>query len=264
MRRRFLLAVQIADPTRLALAAGAGSCGSVGLVCIYRRRHADLVRALITSVPSAEVRLWCLDGDVPPDLRHITCGTGPGSRMELLNRLVAQLPEAQREDGLVLSDDDVVLTVGTLPQLLAAGRTLGLDLFQPAHLATSHSSWPFNGRRFLTFGRETDFVEQGPLVVLSSAAQRALLPLPEDLGMGWGVEVRWWQEARRARLTLGVVDAVGMQHLTLPAGGYDRSEQEAQLQQELGRAGLHDLRQLHRALTRTRPWSRRRRPLSAD
>jgi hypothetical protein len=228
---------------RLALRdAPAGT--SIALACVYRPRNAHVVRALLAQLPSqAQVALWCLQGDAPDDLAGVTVGSGPGSRSTLLNRLVAGLPE--RTDALVLADDDVRFAVGSLCSLVDAGRRLGLDVYQPGHLASSCASWDYVRRRRWTFARVGDFVEQGPLLVLSPLGREVVLPLPEDVGMSWGVEVRWWQRAAQLDARLGIVDAVAVRHLSPAAGDYDRVEQERTLQAELARAGLHSLEQLH-------------------
>jgi hypothetical protein len=241
--RRAVALVQHADPVRLALRpAPAGT--AIGLACVYRARNAPVVRGLLAQLPSsASVALWCLDGPSPQDLVDRTLGSGPGTRSALLNRLVATLPASL--DALVLTDDDVRFSIGDLPRLVDAGRRLRLDVYAPAHLASSHAGWDFVRRRRGTFGRVTDFVEQGPLLVLSPRGREVVLPLPEDIGMSWGVEVRWWQEARARGARLGLVDAVAVRHLSPAAGAYDRQEQERTLQAELRRGGLSSLEQLH-------------------
>jgi hypothetical protein len=241
--RRLVGLAQHLDPARLALRPAPESL-SFALVCVYRTRNAPVVRALLAQLPvSAQVRLWCLDGTAPADLAQVTVGTGAGNRPVLLNRLVAALSGSP--DALVLADDDVRFCVGDLSRLVEAGARLGLDVYAPAHLASSHASWDFVRRRRWTFGRVTDFVEQGPLLVLSARGRKVVLPLPEDIGMSWGVEVRWWQRARELGARLGLVDAVAVRHLSPAAGAYDRAQQEGTLRAELGRAGLTSLEQLH-------------------
>lgn len=241
--RRSVGLLQRADPVRLALRPAPGST-TIGLVCVYRSRNAPVVRDLIEQLPAGSpVALWSLDGAVPSDLAERTSGSGPGNRSVLLNRLVAELTTPV--DALVVSDDDVRFAIGDLSRLVDAGRRLRLDVYAPAHLASSHASWDFTRRRRLTFARVTDFVEQGPLLVLSAIGRGVVLPLPEDVGMSWGVEVRWWQAARARSARLGIVDAVAVRHLVPPGAAYDRAEQEARLDAELGRAGLSSLEQLH-------------------
>jgi hypothetical protein len=102
--------------------------------------------------------------------------------------------------------------------------------------------------------REVDFVEQGPLVVLSARAQQVLLPLPADLDMGWGVEARWWRLATTHGLRLGIVDAVGMHHLAAAGTAYDRAAAEHFLAREVHAAGLSAISDLQREHRRTWCW----------
>lgn len=239
--RQGVAALQHLDPTRLLL-SGASPSGTVLLACVYRRPGIEVVRALLRQLPAdAAVRLWSLDGDVPPDLAPVTAGIGAGSRSALLNRLV----DGADPDLLVLADDDVRFVIGDLRQLLAVGQRLQLDLFQPAHLASSHANFDFVRRRSGTFARVTEFVEQGPLVVVTRAGRQVVLPLPDDAGMAWGVEAEWSARARERQLRLGVVDAVAMRHLSPAAGAYDRESAEAALAARLATHGLTSLEQLH-------------------
>ena len=211
-----IAATQKLDPSRLALPNSQLDRGSVALVAVYRRKHLGRMRRLLAQLDQdVTVRLWCLDE--PPDtLRHLTLGHGPGVRFKLLNDLINTIPAAKRRDGLVLSDDDYSFRVGTLPQLLTAGQALRLDMWQPAHDRSSFASFPFVRRQTATVLRRTTFVEQGPVLVLSARAQELLLPLPEDLGMAWGVEVRWAEVVKKYGLRLGIVDALAIHHFPPP------------------------------------------------
>ena len=239
--RLAVAALQRADPTRLLLRP-AEPAGDVLLACVYRAGGAAEVRALLVGLPEpAQVRLWSLDGHVPQDLERHTVGRGPGNRSALLNRLVA----GTSAQTVVLVDDDVRFAVGGLAALLDAGRRLRLDVFQPAHLASSFASWDFVRRRSGVFGRETGFVEIGPLLVLTGPGRDLVLPLPEDDGMSWGLEVRWAARARATGVRLGIIDAVAVEHLVAPARSYDRPAEQARLDALLAEQGLVSMEQLH-------------------
>lgn len=238
--RRAVAVLQRLDPSQLALRRTPWA-GTVTLACVYRGGAAPVVRELLAQLPAgADVRLWSLDGQVPPDLQAVTRGAGPGNRAVLLNGLVAGCDA----DLVVLVDDDVRVVVGDLGALFEAGRQCGLDLFQPAHLASSHASWEFVRRRPLTYVRETDFVEQGPLLVLTRTGQAIALPLPEQEGMTWGVELRWWTRARELGARIGIVDAVAVRHLHPAAHSYDRGAEQERLDHELRLHGLTSLQQI--------------------
>ncbi len=138
----------------------------------------------------------------------------------------------------MVTDDDVRFAIGDPSRLVGTGLRLGFDLYQPAHVALTAGSWTFVRKRPLVLARETGFVEQGPLFVLSGRAQAVVLPLPEDEGMAWGVEARWSRACRDAGLRQGIVDAVDVRHLGTVAAAYDRGEQEQGLQRALRAAGI--------------------------
>jgi hypothetical protein len=194
----------------------------VAVIAIYRRDNAATIARLLAGLPDAEVALWALD-EVAPALADRTLGTGGGTRPGLLNQLQRAVGGARY---LVVTDDDVSMPPRQLRLLVRACCAAGLDLAQPAHAPLSHVSWPFVRQRLTTYVRLTGFVEQGPLIVLSPHGVGELFPMPEDIGMGWGLEARW---ARRERdgLRLGIVDAAGMRHLVPAASAYDRGESEA-------------------------------------
>lgn len=251
MRAAARTLLDVADPSRFVRASEVGE--RVGFACVYRERNAELVRRLVVGLPAgAEVRLWSLD-DVPSALAGATIGRGPGTRFELLNRLIASIPLAARKDALVLCDDDVRFVAGDVRRLVALGRSLGLDVFQPAHARTSFMSLSTAAlvrKRPLVLGRSTTFVEQGPVLVLDAGAQQALLPLPEDVGMAWGIEVRWARQAPQLRF--GIVDATPIRHMAPPAAGYDTTAEIQRLEAELLASGVTSLDDVQQTLSTAR------------
>jgi hypothetical protein len=248
LRRWYGELVDRAAPARWVPLAASLAPRRVALVCVYRRRHASVVRRLIQQLPvGAVVRLWALD-EAADGLLPYTVGSGPGGRMAHLNALTRDLPADV--DCLVVADDDVRFVVGDLGRLLRAGAALDLDVFQPAHSARSRWSFPFVRKHPMVFARQTRFVEQGPLVVLSARAQAALLPFPENTGMGWGVEASWSATATEHGLRLGIVDAVAIRHLSEPGHAYDTEAELLGLRRELAALGLSDLRELQVATER--------------
>jgi hypothetical protein len=245
-RRRAGAALEHLGPARLVPLGSSADPASIAFVSIYRYGNVPTLSRLLAQLPpSAEVRLWALDR-VHGDVADLTVGSGPGGRLDLLNTLAGGLTGGR--EVLLIADDDVELVVGGLRRLLRAGTALGLDLFQAAHAAGSVSAFSFTRMRLLSFARETSFVEQGPLVVLSRRGQQALLPFPSNLGMGWGIELQWWRTAQDVGLRLGVVDAVSMRHLRGVERSYDTGPEKDRLQRELDRAGLDGLRELQRTM----------------
>lgn len=239
--------LQRLDPTRLLQPPNDVVIGQIGFVSVYRCGSAQRVCDLIDPLPNdAIVRLWALD-EIDDRLRASTVGCGPGGRLDLLNRLI-ESTQPTRCDLLILADDDVSFVVGDLLRCLRIGRWLGFDLFQPAHSRRSRAAHMLTRKRWFLVGRGTTFVEEGPLVVLSAAAQRRLLPFPDDFGMGWGIEVRWQEFA--SELRFGVVDAVALRHERPGEYGYDAVSERSRLRAELARAGLTDLKDIQREVSR--------------
>jgi hypothetical protein len=245
-RRGLRATLEQLAPARLVPLGAPLAPRSVALLSVYRHDNVPILDRLLAQLPAtAEVRLWALDR-VHGDVADLTVGSGPGGRLDLLNTLAAGL--ATEPDVLVIADDDVEIVVGDLRRLMRAGSALGFDLFQGAHAAGSAAAFSFTRMRPLSFARETSFVEQGPLVLLSRRGQQALLPFPADLGMGWGIELRWWRVAKEAGLRLGVVDAVSMRHFRSTVRTYDTAPEKARLARELDDAGVEDLDELQRTI----------------
>lgn len=175
----------------------------------------------MTAVPDARWLLWALD-EVAPSLAERTIGSGAGTRTELLNRIHRQCPDGF--ELVVIADDDVEIMGYQFRLFLKAAKAAALDLSQPAHLCRSYHSWPFVRQRLFTLIRLTHFVEQGPIVAFSQSGLASCFPLPESLGMGWGVEAEWARKSFEG-LRLGVVDAAGMRHRGVVSAGYDRQSQ---------------------------------------
>ena len=107
--------------------------------------------------------------------------------------------------------------------MVCVAETLGLDLAQPALSRASHGAWQVNRRR-PAMAHQTNFVEIGPVVLISRRAWKALTPFPEA-GMGWGLCLHWAAVAQREGWKLAVVDAVPVRNESRPpATGYDRGE----------------------------------------
>lgn len=251
--------VERLEPSRLVLRARlpAGPCPPLGVVSVYRAHNARVLGRLIDQLAApARIACWALDEPAEP-LTWCTVGTGGGLRLPLLNRALEALG-LSADAWLVLADDDVVMRSGSVADLVRAAGQLGFDVAQPSHGAGSTHSWPLHAHRRLTLARSTRFVETGPLLVMSPRARAVCLPLPEELGMGWGSEIRW---ATRLELRTGIVDAVTMVHTGRVAGAYDASGLDASGgvdgRRRIQAAGYVDLEDLQREDGRWRAWQRR-------
>ncbi|MCU1601963.1 MAG: hypothetical protein JWO22_2672 [Frankiales bacterium] len=226
------------------------------LIGVYRERNAACMLAIARQAMAlgAEVRLHAL-GEVERSLARWTVAQGAGGRCTLLNELYLG---AQPTGDVVVSDDDVDFCRGDLARFLTHFHEGGWDLAQPAHpWRGSHSSYRFFlKRRPWLVSRDTTFVEIGPLFAVAERARDAFLPLPE-WGMGWGVELLWWDRAR-AGARLGMVDDVTIRHLSPLYGDYGRADEERRLRDQLALRDLRHIRQTQRTLRSTPRWQRLR------
>ncbi|GAC1315955.1 MAG: hypothetical protein NVSMB25_00790 [Thermoleophilaceae bacterium] len=131
-------------------------------------------------------------------------------RWENVNELLAA-NRVEEFDWLVIVDDDVILPEGFLDRFLFLVERFGLRIAQPAHRRRSHTAWEVTRRRHGSVVRETQFVEQGPLVAFDAGALGELMPFPA-LRSGWGLDLHWSALARERGWRIGVVDALPVRH----------------------------------------------------
>jgi hypothetical protein len=155
-------------------------------------------------------------------IARATAGGNGRGKFQHLNALLAA-ENVTAFDWVLVIDDDVELPRGFLDTFLAAAEQGGLDLAQPAHRLRSHAAWPVTRRRRGSDWRETTFVEIGPVTAFSKRAAAELLPFPDGLKMGWGLDVHWSAIAAENGWRIGVVDATPITHLIRPtAASYPR------------------------------------------
>jgi GT2 family glycosyltransferase len=158
----------------------------------------------------------------------VTGPQGERGKFENLNGLLAAHPPGAY-DWLLVIDDDVALPRGFLDSFLCAAERTGLKLAQPAHRLYSHAAWPVTRRHPGATARETTFVEIGPVTAFHRDSFDVLLPFPDGLPMGWGLDVHWAAVAAEHGWPIGIVDATPIGHTQRPAGsGYARDAAQAQ------------------------------------
>ena len=193
--------------------------GSVLLLCIYRAENARFVAPLVEEARARawDVRLWALDR-IAPSLADVTVGASGGAKFPLLNRL-ATGPGNDRFDWIVVADDDVEFKRGSVGALLTVAEAAGLDFVQPAHTELSHRDNEITRRRAWAIARRTTFVEIGPVFAVRRPWSERVVPFPEDVDMGWGLELEW-SDLSADGLRLGIIDAVPVRHVRPVGKGY--------------------------------------------
>jgi hypothetical protein len=240
----------MARNTALARILNARSAPPLVLVSVYRHRNASSLQALLTQVPEGtDVRLWALD-EVHPALATHTVGSGAAPKFVLVNRLLDHAGIAE-EAWVAVADDDVCLSAGNLAEVIGVAARCGFGIAQPSHSWASIITYPLLLSRPWLAARQTGFVESGPLFLVSPQWRSQVFPLPEDMGMGWGIEVHW-SRLRTKGCSLGVVDACRMLHLNPVGTTYDRTDTRATLEGLLDAEGVRSVYQL---MGTTRRWT---------
>lgn len=196
-------------------------------------------RAVITELGSAQryavEQRWASIGRPDADLAGagvILTVPETTAKIPLLRRLLADVTVADYE-FLVLCDDDVTLPAGFLDRFLDLQRRFGFALAQPARTENSYIDHPIVQRQPGVQARRTLFVESGPVVSAHRSALGHLLPFPAESPMGWGNEEIWSHRLHAAGLSLGIIDAVPVEHRLRPPTAHYRWEDA-----ERGRAAL--------------------------
>lgn len=208
------------------------------MLVVARPRNVRYVRILARQFAAADLRVWAIDGPVE-ELRPHTVGTGPGQKFELLNRLLASSPVPD-DHWIVVADDDVVISRGTGQELIRVGDRARFDLFQPGHSLSSLYVHTFLVGRPGVRADLVTFVEIGPLFVVAPTKRAAFLPFPDDVGMGYGLELQWWGE-QSAGARLGLVSQCLMTHLNPVGAMYEVGDEKGRLHEALAEVGLSRL-----------------------
>ena len=149
-----------------------------------------------------------------------TAQAGSRGKFANLNALLAG-EELDAYDWLLVVDDDIDLPARFLDRFLTHAD--GAKLAQPAHRLHSHAAWPHTRRRPQSLVRATSFVEIGPLTAFHRDTFATLLPFPQQLRMGWGLDAHWAALAQEHGWPMVIVDATPIAHTLRPvAATYPR------------------------------------------
>ena len=226
------------------------------VLMVYRHRNARVAKRLLGSTPprSWDIRLWALD-EPHPDLAHWTLGVGRGGRFHLINGLLDQRP-VPAEAMVVVADDDVFFSSGSLSKLIAVGDRAGFGIFAPGHSLLSFHGYRLTLGRPWSLARLTLFVEIGPVVVVAPAWQARVLPFAVSSPMGWGTEVDWTL-LRAEGCRLGIVDAARVVHCSPVAAGYEDQMEIEALERALQRTRARAITDFHHFQRYWFRWQRR-------
>jgi hypothetical protein len=132
-------------------------------------------------------------------------------RPKLINSLL-QDQDLAAFDYVVLVDDDITLPRGFIDDYIAMHRRLGFALSQPARTFNSYINFPVTKRVPGLLGRQTQFVEGGPVVCISKELFEDLLPLDEAAPNSYGADLTWPPIVQGRGFAMGVIDCVPVDH----------------------------------------------------
>jgi hypothetical protein len=170
--------------------------------CIVEQRWASLGEKSADSVLSRCTVIECLER-VP--------------KFELLNRLIAEIDMSQF-DFILCADDDVSVRPGFLDAYIALQQRFEFSICQPARSWTSSVDHPFVRRNRKLLGRQTRFVEIGPIFSFDRQIAKKLIPFDLSTPMGWGYDFVWPVQVANLRLTMGIIDLTTVDHTIRPRG----------------------------------------------
>jgi hypothetical protein len=137
-------------------------------------------------------------------------------RPKLINSLL-QDQNLASFDYVMLVDDDITLPRGFVDDYIAMHRRLGFALSQPARTFNSYINFPITKRVPGLLGRQTHFVEGGPVVCIGKELFEDLLPLDESAPNSYGADLTWPPIVEGRGLSMGVIDCVPVDHSLRPA-----------------------------------------------
>jgi hypothetical protein len=178
-----------------------------------------IVEQLATATQVDLVQRWAAIGGASPspavDAVTVERIQGYEPKWLLLERLVRDAPD-QGFDYVLFCDDDIWMGRGFLDALIGLQQAHGFAIAQPARTWRSYTDWPIVRRRLGLTARQTGFIESGPVVSMSHAFFDLATPFSTDSPMGWGYDLVWPKTAEKAGLTMGIIDAVPVDHSFRP------------------------------------------------
>ena len=198
-------------------------------------------KILITSVvvPKRQAELDSVIAALKQTHHEVTVALAPlGDRGKFQNINLALTDiDVSQFDWLMVFDDDVALPDGFMDRFIYLCETANLKMAMPAHKFRSFASYIVTYRHLGSLVRQTNFVECGPI----TAFHRDILPLVypfADVKWAWGMDVVWAEQAHKAGLPIGVVDATPLRHLKPIAATYNKSNASREGTAYLDRLGI--------------------------
>lgn len=228
-------------PSAPAAATNPPAQHSLLVVGVYLLNKPNNISPIVAELADSRqwqvVQSWAAlgEGAVPEELVAVTTMQQQEflPKFSMLNRLLRN-HDLDRFDYILVCDDDISLPEGFLDTYLDLVAAFDLALAQPARTPASYIDHYFVAQLKGIRGRQTRYVEIGPLFSLRRDIYADLLPFPEESAMGWGYDFVWPCVIENRGRKMGIIDATPVGHcLRKPVSYYQHREAEQAMKQYL-------------------------------
>src|SRR5207244_4060554 len=167
------------------------------------------------SVACSVVQRWAALRGKPPTQRVAAATALKFSEKKPKFEILNELLEGQKFsdfDYMLVCDDDIVLPYGFIDRFISLQSALGFSVAQPALTPDSFINHPIVEQQRGVVARETTFVEIGPVVSFHRSIFPLIFPFDMTSPMGWGYEQVWTSRLAKQGKTMGIIDAVAVDH----------------------------------------------------
>jgi hypothetical protein len=186
---------------------------------IYLADRANTVSHLVQRFDESRqcevTQIWVALNGAPPNasVANVTVKQTSGyiPKFVLLNKLLETI-DWRSYDYIVFTDDDIIVPHYFLDRYLSCQNEFDFALAQPARTRNSYADHKFCKQRKDIRGRQTLFVEIGPLFSVRRDIAPIILPFDETSGMGWGFDFVWPVLVNANNKNIGIVDNTPVDH----------------------------------------------------
>jgi glycosyltransferase involved in cell wall biosynthesis len=224
------------DLPELDTTSGAALPRNVLVLGVYLADQLNTADQIVADIAASTVhrvtQRWVGLGSAPPSprLARVTVRTlrEKTPKFEIISD-VLENEDLTLYDYVILIDDDVVLPDRFMDRFITLQEHLEFCIAQPARTTNSYIDHPIVGQQMGVLGRQTRFVEIGPVVSIHKSCFELVFPFDMTSPMGWGYENVWSYLMWERNMKMGIIDALPVDHsLRKPVANYDWAEANAQ------------------------------------
>lgn len=189
------------------------------VVGVYLTEQPNLIQNIVKELNSAQKykveQRWLGLGNTLSKGRvgSVTVGytTQKTPKFQLINQLISQV-NLELFEYVMVADDDIELPGKFIDRFLDALAVTNFSLSQPARTLDSYIDHPIVTQQLGVLGRQTLFVEIGPVTVFHRSCFKLVFPFDLTSPMGWGYENVWAEKLTANNLKLGIIDSLPVRH----------------------------------------------------